>query len=122
MASPTVAGCLRPDDTAWTVVWDSDTTLDAGPPARVVRVSHRASRRVMKELLDRSAGRVQGLGHAFLAKNELEWKLAATRAEVPWIAPLTAIQNPPAGWRADGASGLAELLAWSAMEVHNSRT
>lgn len=120
MAASTAAGCASPGDTAWTVVWDEDPTLDVGPPCRVVRVSHRPSRRAMKELLERDRGRVQGVGLAHLARNELEWKRAAAAAEVPWIVPLTAIQDPPAGWRADGRSGLAELLAEGTLTAHNS--
>lgn len=120
MAAPTSAGCVSPDDTAWTVVWDEDPTLDAGPPERVVRVAHRPSRRAMKELLERNRGLVQGVGLAHLARNELDWKRAAAAAEVPRIVPLTSIQDPPAGWRADGRSGLAGLLAEGAAISHNA--
>jgi len=120
MAAPTSAGCVSPGDTTWTVVWDEDPSLDAGPPARVVRVAHRPSRRAMKELLERNRDRVQGVGLAHLARNELDWKRAAAAAEIPWIGPLTSIQAPPAGWRADGRSGLASLLAEGVVAAHNS--
>jgi hypothetical protein len=111
MADGTKAGCIDPGDTSWTVVWDSDPTLDTGPPARVARVTSRLGKGPMEALLTAHHGEVQGMGTAFLTSNELEWKRRADWGEVARIVPLTEIQDPPAGWRADGRSGLTELLA-----------
>jgi hypothetical protein len=116
MAGGTDAGCIEPGNTAWTVVWDSDPTLHAGPPLRVVRVTRRIGMRVLKPLLSMNRGRVQGMGTAFLASHDLAWRRVAESGEVPRTAPLTSIQEPPAGWRADGRSGLAELLAHGVSE------
>ena len=110
MAGGTDAGCIEPGNTAWTVVWDPDPTLDAGPPLRVVRVTPRIGIRAMNSLLSKNRGRVQGMGTAFLASHGLGWRRVAESGEVPWTSPLTSIQEPPAGWRADGRSGLTELL------------
>ena len=65
----------------------------------------------MKPLLIREHDRIQGLGIDHLARNELSWKRLADWGRIPRVASLTAIQDPPAGWRADGRYGLAELLA-----------
>ena len=45
MAREGQAGIFAPNNTAWTVVWDHSTTLEAGPPARAVRVTTRPSAR-----------------------------------------------------------------------------
>lgn len=112
MADGTRAGSLDPGSPAWTVVWDDDPTLDTGPPLRVVRVTRRLGVRDLGGLLGRRPGTVQGMGAAFLTEREVGWKRAAGWAEVPRVCSLTSIQDPPAGWRADGRSGLAELLAF----------
>jgi hypothetical protein len=114
MADGARAGSLDPGSTAWTVVWDEDPTMDAGPPARVVRVTRRLGVREFGDLLLANRDRVQGMGTAFLASKEAGWKRAAGWSDIPWIADLTAIQDPPAGWRADGRSGLGNLLSWKA--------
>jgi len=44
-------------------------------------------------------------------RGDVEWRRTLEHGGVGWVAPLTSIQDPPAGWRADGRSGLAELLA-----------
>jgi hypothetical protein len=114
MADGTHAGALDPGSTAWTVVWDEDPTMDAGPPARAVRVTSRLGVRAFGDLLLANRDRIQGMGTAFLASTGAGWKRAAGWSDVPWIADLTRIQDPPAGWRADGRSGLAKLLSWKA--------
>jgi len=116
MAGGNDAGCIEPGNTAWTVVWDPDPTLHAGPPLRVVRVTRRIGMRAMKALLSKNRGRVQGMGTAFLASHGLSWRRVAESGEVPRTAPITSIQEPPAGWRADGRSGLAKLLAHGVSE------
>jgi len=110
MADGNQAGCIDPEDTSWTVVWDADPTLDHGPPHRVVRVTRRIGIRAMKPLLTAHRGQVQGMGTDHLASHELSWRRIAEWGGIPWVASLTAIQDPPAGWRADGRSGLVDLL------------
>lgn len=114
MADGMRAGSLDPGSTAWTVVWDEDPTLDAGPPARVVRVTSRPGVRAFGDLLRAGRDRIQGMGTAFLSGSGPSWKRAAGWSDIPWITDLTAIQDPPAGWRADGRSGLGNLLSWTA--------
>ncbi len=115
MADGNEAGCIDPEDTSWTVVWDSDPTLDSGPPHRVVRVTRRIGIRAMKPLLTEHHGEIQGMGTDHLASHELNWRRLAEWGGIPWVASLTAIQDPPAGWRADGRSGLVDLLVQGAM-------
>lgn len=114
MADGNDAGCVDPEDTSWTVVWDSDPTLDHGPPHRVVRVTRRIGIRAMKPLLSRHRGRIQGMGTDHLASHELSWRRIAEWGGIPWVASLTGIQDPPAGWLADGFSGLVDLLVQGA--------
>ena len=111
MAKEGKAGIFASNGTAWTVVWDHSTSLEVGPPARAVRVTIRPSSRDLEALLIKSKGMVQGAGLDFLVRGDLEWRRALEHGGVGWVAPLTSIQDPPAGWRADGRSGLAELLA-----------
>jgi hypothetical protein len=115
MADGNQAGCIDPEDTSWTVVWDSDPSLDHGPPHRVVRVTRRIGIRAMKPLLTQHRGQVQGMGTDHLASHELSWRRIAEWGGIPWVASLTAIQDPPAGWRADGRSGLVDLLVQGAL-------
>lgn len=97
-------GCLEPGTTAWTVVWDQTRDLRTGPPARAVRVTAIAGPGEVAGRLEESRDRIQGLGLAFLDPDPAwEW--------IPRISDLTCIQDPPAGWRADGRSGLAHLLS-----------
>jgi hypothetical protein len=111
MAKEGKAGIFTSNGTAWTVVWDHNASLDAGPPARAVRVTTRPSSRDLEALLIKAKGMVQGAGLDFLMRGDAEWRRALERGGVAWVAPLTSIQDPPAGWRADGRSGLAALLA-----------
>ncbi len=111
MADGRSAGLIAPRTTAWTVVWDEEPSLRLGPASRTVRVAGRPTMRRLSEiLLAAHAIPVQGMGTAFLGSQERRWREAALRGGVPHVASLTAIQDPPAGWRADGRSGLAELL------------
>lgn len=105
-------GVREPGDGAWTVVWDGAAGLDAGPPHRVVRVAPALAPRELVGLLRApEAPEVQGIGLAALDPPDTEeWRAAGTAAGVGRVCPLHAIQDPPAGWRADGRSGLAELL------------
>jgi hypothetical protein len=111
MADGSSAGSLDPGGPAWTVVWDQDPTLDVGPPARAVRVTSRLKVRDLGDLLAQHAERVQGMGTAFLSPRSVGWKRIAGWSDIPWVTALTSIQDPPAGWRADGRSGLSELLS-----------
>jgi len=111
MAKEGKAGIFASNGTAWTVVWDHSASLEAGPPARAVRVTTRPSSRDLEALLIKAKGRVQGAGLDFLVRGDMEWRRALEHGGVAWVAPLTSIQDPPAGWRADGRSGLADLLA-----------
>jgi hypothetical protein len=110
VADPKGAGWIGPGTTAWTVAWDEDPSLDAGPPCRVVRVTARPPSRVLAAMLRESEGAVQALGYAHAGPRGRSWRQAALRGEVPHVAPLETIQDPPAGWRADGRNGLASLL------------
>ena len=110
MADGRGAGILAPPDTSWTVVWDEDVSLAVGPPARVVRVAPLADTDEMETLLCAARDQVQGAGVAHLGRREPAWREMLARAGVPFVVGLTRIQDPPAGWRADGRSGLAELL------------
>ena len=105
------SGLVAPGDTAWTVVFDDEPSLEAGPPARVVRVAPRLTGGPLKKLLSAHRGEIQGVGVDHLGRNEEAIRQAAHQGGVPFTARLTAIQDPPAGWRADGRSGLALLLA-----------
>ena len=111
MAKSGEAGIFGANGLAWTVVWDHSVSLEAGPPARAIRVAPRPAARDLEAMLIKAKGIVQGAGLDFLVRGEVEWRRALEHAGVAWIAPLTAIQDPPAGWRADGRSGMAELLA-----------
>ena len=103
------AGIEAPAGTAWTVVWDADPPLAAGPPARVVRVVGVPDLAWLERGLAEAPEPVQGAGLAGFAGEDamasrlLLWGVAR-------VSPLTAIQDPPAGWRADGRSGLVQLL------------
>ncbi len=111
MADGKTVGILAPKGTAWTVAWDHAPSLHAGPPARVVRVTRRLSMKSMTTLLHSPKGReIQGMGLAFLGSHERGWRETATKGGVPFTSLLQRLQDPPAGWRADGRSGLAELL------------
>jgi hypothetical protein len=111
MADGKTVGILAPKGTAWTVVWDQAPSLHAGPPARVVRITRRLSMKSMTTLLRSPKGReIQGVGLAFLGAHERGWRETAAKGGVPYTALLQRLQDPPAGWRADGRSGLAELL------------
>jgi acyl-CoA reductase LuxC len=111
MAKEGKAGIFASNGTAWTVVWDHSTSLEVGPPARAVRITIRPSSRDLEAMLIKSKGLVQGAGLDFLVRGDLEWRRALEHGGVGFVAPLTSLQDPPAGWRADGRSGLAELLA-----------
>jgi hypothetical protein len=106
------AGLLASPGTGWTVVWDDDLSLEAGPPHRVVRVTRKPRSERLESLLASHRHHVQGLGLACLGPRALPWGNMARRAGVPWVATLTRLQDPPAGWRADGRSGLVDLLRW----------
>ena len=111
MAKEGKAGIFASKGTAWTVVWDHSTSLEVGPPARAVRITTRPSARDLEALLIKAKGMVQGAGLDFLVRGDVEWRRGLEHGGVGWVAPLTSIQDPPAGWRADGRSGLAELLS-----------
>ncbi len=101
---------FAPSGTAWTVGVDDRPSLEAGPPARAVRVTARPAREELAGLLAASPLAVQAAGLAHLGRDTVGWRRALAGAGVPLTPALTAIQDPPAGWRADGRSGLAELL------------
>ena len=111
MAKEGKSGIFASNGTAWTVVWDHSTSLEVGPPARAVRVTTRPATRELESMLIKAKGMVQGAGLDFLVRGDVEWRRTLEHGGVGWVAPLTSIQDPPAGWRADGRSGLAELLA-----------
>ena len=111
MAKPAHGGCIVPEDLAWTVVWDQAPSLILGPPARVVRVTLRPSPREFEALLASGRESLQAVGLDHLGPADLDWRRGVDRVGIPRIVPLTRIQDPPAGWWADGKSGLAELLA-----------
>jgi len=110
LADPKGAGWIGPPTTAWTVAWDEDPSLDAGPPSRVVRITARPPSRILAARLREHRGRIQGLGYAHAGAHARSWRRAAQDGDVPRVAPLETLQDPPAGWRADGRSGLVELL------------
>jgi hypothetical protein len=112
MGDGSTAGLVTPDGTAWTVAWDEAPSLDYGPPARAIRITARLPRSPMIDLLQSRRGEIQGMGTAHLASHEIGWRRTGELAGIPRVVPLIGIQDPPAGWRADGQSGLAELLAW----------
>jgi len=101
------AGLAAPASTAWTVTWDDRPTLQTGPPVRVVRLAPLPDLDAWERLLRDE--RLQGVGHAFLPEEFVD---AARAVGIARVAPLETLQAPPAGWRADGRSGLAELLRW----------
>jgi hypothetical protein len=103
-------GIIAPASPAWGVVWDDALSLETGPPARVVRVTALPRPRELGELLAAHRDQVQGMGYACLGNRATAYTMAARDAGVAFVAPLETIQDPPAGWRADGRSGLAELL------------
>lgn len=103
-------GIVAPTAPTWSVVWDDAVSLDAGPGARAVRVTALPRARELGELLAAHRDEVQGMGYACLGARARAFTNAAHAAGVAYTAPLDTIQNPPAGWRADGRSGLAELL------------
>ncbi len=95
---------------AWSVVWDDAPSLEAGSAARVVRVTGLPDPRRLRALLTAHPDALQGVGTAWLGRWEGAYRAALEGTGVGFLAPLDAIQDPPAGWRADGRSGLAELL------------
>jgi hypothetical protein len=103
-------GCVAPAGTAWTVAWDREPSLCVGPPHRVVRVTAKPRTDHFEALLTAHPDEVQAVGLSHLVSRTFAWKAMAHRAGVPFTTPLTRIQDPPAGWRADGRSGLVELL------------
>ena len=103
-------GIVAPPAPAWSVAWDDEPSLDAGPPARAVRVTALPRPRELHDLLTAHRDEVQGMGYAWLGNRSGAYAEAARDAGVAFVAPLETIQDPPAGWRADGRSGLAELL------------
>ncbi len=103
-------GIIAPALPAWGVVWGDALSLEVGPAARVVRVTALPRARELSELLAAHRDEVQGIGYACLGNRAGTYTEAARDAGVAFAAPLETIQDPPAGWRADGRSGLAELL------------
>jgi hypothetical protein len=103
-------GIIAPAAPTWGVVWDDALSLETGPPARVVRVTALPRPRELGELLAAHRDQVQGMGYACLGNRATAYTMAARDTGVAFVAPLETIQDPPAGWRADGRSGLAELL------------
>lgn len=100
------AGVFSPDGTAWTVVWEETDDLTPGPAARYVRIVPLPYVEPWTECVDRHRDLWQGVGHA----QGLGMYAEAARLAGLHTAPLARIQDPPAGWRADGRSGLVELL------------
>ena len=107
MAEPKVAGLHADDSTAWTVVWDREPGLTHGPAARVLRVAPLPEPGALAECLQANRDRLQAVGHV-----GLDAPRRSVLDEEPDLhrPPLDRIQDPPAGWRADGRSALAELL------------
>jgi len=107
MLDPSAGGLMTPGSTSWTVVWDRTPSLDAGPPARFVRVTGVERAEVLLSLIAGAGEVVQGVGY----EDSPMVPVAGLRGlRLPRLCPLASIQDPPAGWRADGRSGLAELL------------
>jgi hypothetical protein len=103
-------GIIAPAAPTWSVVWDDAPSVHPGPAARVVRVTALARPRELGELFAAHRDEVQGIGYACLGNRTGTYTNVARDAGVAFVAPLESIQDPPAGWRADGRSGLAELL------------
>ena len=103
-------GIIAPAAPTWSVAWDDAPSLEVGPPARAVRVTALPRPSDFRELLIAHRDGLQGMGYACLGERARTYVEAARAVGVAFTAPLEAIQNPPAGWRADGRSGLAELL------------
>ena len=102
------AGLVAPRGLDWTVVWDNREDLDVGPPRRVVRVARFDNAENLARRLQAAAGKLQGVGVLGSAGDVAAWR--DRLPGIAWVGPLQSIQDPPAGWRADGRSGLAELL------------
>ena len=92
LSDPEQAGWVGPADTSWTVAWDEDPSLDAGPPCRVVRVTARPTSRELTTLLRERRGEIQGLGYAHAGTHAERWRRAALLGDVPWAAPLEQLQ------------------------------
>ena len=87
------------------------SSLQAGPAgARGAGDARFPGRASCSDLLAAHRDEVQGMGYACLGNRATAYTMAARDAGVAFVAPLETIQDPPAGWRADGRSGLAELL------------
>lgn len=109
MGDGRATGLLAAEGTEWTVVWDDRPTLETGPAQRVVRVVPHPGYQALRDLLWESQGYLQGIGVLGPAEDLMPWKKFASDLGL-WCAPLEALQDPPAGWRADGISNLAEFL------------
>src|SRR5262245_45300317 len=72
MAKEGKSGIFASNGTAWTVVWDHSLSLEAGPPARAVRVTTRPAARDLETLLIKAKGMVQEAGLDFLVRGDLE--------------------------------------------------
>ena len=107
IADPSRAGLHASLRTEWTVVWDQVAALDHGPSPRVLRVAPLPSAGELESRFRGARNRIQGVGTAGLDTDFME---ALGRSGVPYVTSVEGLQDPPAGWRADGRSALKELL------------
>jgi len=98
---------LDPGTADWTVLVDPDPVWEPGPGGRCLRVAPYPGDTDFFRRLRETSKSIQVVG--FMGCDDRLLR-TATDCGVPWVTSLDAIQDPPAGWRADGRSELAELL------------
>ena len=105
------------DSTAWTVVCEQDPEFQISCLSRFVFVKTVADVPALLVATARVQGQVSTVGLNAPIHRVHEIATALARWGVSRICRLGRMQDPPLTWRHDGRPGLADLVAWSDLEI-----
>ncbi len=105
-----------PNSTAWTVVFEHDTTFRISPLNRFIFVKPVPDAAAVMVGAAEVRGKVSTVGLAASPEKSRELAAHFARWGATRICPLGRMQNPPLTWRHDGRQALGDLITWTDFE------
>ncbi len=106
-----------PGSTAWTVIYEDNPEFQISCLNRFVFVKAVADMAALLTAVARVQGQVSTVGLSAPIHRTQEIATALAHWGVTRICPLGKMQEPPLTWRHDGRPSLADLVAWTDLEL-----
>jgi hypothetical protein len=117
LAGKNVGLYASPNGTAWTVIYEADSTFVSSPLYRTLRVKPFASLVQLESVLVSWRSHLEAVGLAVAPERLPVVADSLGRAGVSRICPIGTMQIPPLSWRHGGRPRIADMIRWVEVEA-----